>query len=348
MTMEGDLASAAEDTTAVMDQTAAEPQTSETTASPSAESAAPDSAAAPQQESVWSAFRTLPDFQGKDDATIARSLYASMVRERQAAQALAQYQQHIPALREFYANRSSYEQWLASQRQQQQQPAQPEKPKFWDPPQIKESWKQYLVKDENGKEMIAQDAPLEARDALFARQKYIADFARKFLDDPESAIGPMVQDIAQRQAAEIIQSQLQSRDEEQFVGSVEDEHAEWLFEDGDRNRPTAAGLKAREFVDQAVKLGIQGPKQRWNYALMATEHWLQRQLLEARSQQQAAPAPAVPATPVPQNAASAAEADMNYLRRAASRNPSRAPASGESSPSQPLTFEQMLTRRINS
>lgn len=301
------------------------------------------------QRPIWDAFRSLPDFQGQDDTTLARNLYAIWQRERQAARALAQYQQHIPVVREYLANKSSYEQWLASQRQQQQAPAaQPEKPKFWNPPEIKEQWKNYLTRDEKGQTVISPDAPLDARDALMARQQYVADFAKKFLDNPEEALGPMVQDIAQRQAAEIVQAQLQAQAEERFVQDVEEEHAEWLFEDGDRSRPSEAGLMARQFVDQAIKLGIRDPRARWEYASSMVEHALQRRILE---QQQQAPAPAyAPPQPAPAapNVASPADRDMNFLRRAATRNPSRAPMAGESQPSQPMTFEQMLTRRISS
>jgi hypothetical protein len=311
----------------------------------------PTSAPAPQQATVWDAFRSLPDFQGQDDTAIARHLYASMVREREQAKALAQYQQHVPALREYYSNKPSYDQWLAAQRQQQA-PAQPTKPKFWDPPQVKEAWKQYLVKDENGKVAISPDAPMDARDALMQKQQYVADFAKRFLDNPEEALGPMVQEIAQRQAAEIVQSQFQRQSEEQFVTGVEDEHSEWLFQDGDRNRPTQAGLAARAFVDEAVRMGIQDPHARWEYAQMKVEHMLQKRILElqasapeAMPQQFAAPQQVMPP---PSNAASGAEADMNYLRRAASRNPSRA-SNGIVQPaaSQPMTFEQRLAGQIN-
>ena len=160
----------------------------------------------------------------------------------------------------------------------------------------------------------------------------------------------MVQEIAQRQAAEIVQRQFQAVAEERFVEDVESEHAEWLFHDGDRSRPTEAGIAARKFVDDAAAMGISDPKARWQYAQMAVEHMLQSKLLQQMQQpRQAAPAaPAMPQPAMPEapDAASAAQQDMNYLRRAASRNPSRSAPTGESRPAAPLTFESLLAQQM--
>ena len=131
---------------------------------------------------MWDAFRSLPDFQGQDDTAIARGLYAAMEREKQARRALAQYQQYVPALREYAQHKAAFDQWRAAQQQPQQ--AKPEKPPFWNPPKVEDSWKQYIVKDENGKDVISPEAPPDVRHSLMERQQYVANFARKFLDNP--------------------------------------------------------------------------------------------------------------------------------------------------------------------
>lgn len=334
-------------------------------------SAAP--AAAPAQASVWDAFKALPDFTGQDDMAIARRLYASMEREKAATQALQQYQQYIPYAQQYLQNREPFERWLASQREQPQQSQQPQQPvekttaaeamrKWWNPPQIRESYKQYLVRDENGREVISPDAPLDAKHALYEYQKYKADFAQKFLTNPEEALGPMIQEIAQQQAQQIVQAQFEEAREEQYVAGLERENSDWLYDEG--GQPTEEGLKAKQYVDEAAAIGIQTPEKRWEYATKMIERDLleklrtmqaqqsQRSAFEAALPQQTAPAAVAPgAAPAPAaaapNATSQAQRDIEFLRREASRNPSRSAGNGDPrTPQAPLTFEQRLARQL--
>ena len=344
---------------------------------PSTPETAPAAAAAPAQQTVWDAFRALPDFKGQDDTAIARRLYASMEREKAATQALAQYQQYIPyaqqylqnrePFEQFQQNRESFQRWLASQ---QQQPAQVEKTsaaeavkKWWNPPEVRESYKQYLVKDENGREVISPEAPLDAKHALYEYQKYKADFAQKFLTNPEEAIGPMIQEIAQQQAQQIVQAQFEEARAQQYVSSLEQENRDWLYE-ADGKTPTEEGKAIEGYINEAASLGIQSAEARWEYATMKVELDLhnklramqsqsaQRSAFEAGLPQQTAPA-ATPAAPVsaPANAApdapSQAQKDIEFLRREASRNPSRSTGTSDPrAPQAPMTFEQRLAKQL--
>ena len=105
-------------------------ETTDTSAASAPEASTPEAAApaAQPQQSVWDAFKALPDFKGADDVSIARRLYASMEREKAATQALAQYQQYIPYAQQYLQNRDQFEAWQASQRQQQQPVAPPPAP----------------------------------------------------------------------------------------------------------------------------------------------------------------------------------------------------------------------------
>lgn len=367
------------DEAAVMEDTSVDttPDTStaESTASaPSTPETAP--AAAPQsapQQSVWDAFKNLDEFKGQDDLAIARRLYASMEREKAATQALQQYQQYIPYAQQYLQNREPFERWLSSQREQPapQQPAQPvEKTtaaeamrKWWNPPEVRESFKQYLVRDENGREVISPEAPLDAKHALYEYQKYKADFAQKFLTNPQEALGPMIQEIAQQQAQQIVQSQFAEVQEQQYVSSLEGENRDWLYE-ADGKTPTQEGLAAQKYIEEAASLGIQGAEARWTYATRMIERDLldrlratqqqnaQRGAFEAAlPQQMAAPQAAAPAISSPaapqQDAASQAQRDIEFLRREASRNPSRAAGSSDPrTPQAPLTFEQRLAKQL--
>ena len=353
-----------------LDTTSSTAETSDTSASSAPETTTPQAAApaAQPQQSVWDAFKNLPDFKGADDVAIARRLYASMEREKAATQALAQYQQYIPYAQQYLQNREPFEQWLASRQQPAaQQPAQPAAAqeamkKWWNPPELRDSYKQYLVKDENGREVISENAPLDARHALYEYQKYKADFAQKFLTNPEEALGPMIQEQAKSIAQEIVQKQFHEVQQQQYVAGLERENKDWLYDE--QGQPTAEGLAANQYIDKLAEAGIGTPEQRWEWATIAVERDLLAKLLEQYrgSQQRSAfeaglpqqNAPAMPADvpaemPVEEapNVSSQAQKDIEFLRREASRNPSRNAGSGDPrTPQAPLTFEQRLAKQV--
>jgi len=328
-------------------------------------------AASPQQASPWEAFKRLPDFQGQDDRAIAGRLYQAMEREKAASRALAQYQQVLPYAQEYLTNRREFDAWRQSQSQQvqqaqqlqqQQPPKQAEKPKWWNPPQVRDSHKRYLTRDEEGREIIDPNAPITAREELLEYQQYKADFAKKFLEDPEAALGPMVQDLAAKQAQEIVQQQFQKVENESYVQSIEEQNRDWLF-DPQTGNVTPEGLLVHKYVEEARELGIQGPKARWDYAITKTERDLMAQTFDAQQASEgqlrqqiqqfmqqatpAAPAPvAPPAPPAAQPAApDLAQKNMQFLRREASRNPSRSAGTATNdtrAPRPKMTFEQML------
>ena len=339
-------------------------------------SSAPSQASAAPQQTVWDAFKNLDEFRGQDDVAIARRLYASMEREKAATSALAQYQQYVPIAQQYLQNREPFEQfqqhresfqrWLATQQQPSQQVA-PQSAseamkKWWSPPEVRESYKQYLIKDENGREIISPDAPLDAKHALYEYQKYKADFAQKFLTNPEEALGPMIQEIAQRQAQQIVESQFAEVQQHQYVSSLEQENRDWLYDQS--GQPTEEGLAAQKYIDEAASIGIQSAEKRWEYATKMIERDLldklrsmgvqqtQRSAFEAGLPQQmaaAAPAPQAQAAASPQQptASSRAERDIEFLRREASRNPSRSAGIDDPrTPQSPLTFEQRLAKQL--
>lgn len=324
----------------------------------------PSQQSAPQAQQpvgYWDRFKTLPEFQGQDDRAIAARLYQAMEREKVASKALAQYQQVLPYAQEFLSNRREFEAWKKSQAQPQQTApvAQPEKPKWWNPPEVREGYKRYLTKDEDGREIIDPSAPLDARHALIEYQQYKADFARKFLENPEQALGPMVQDLAAKQAQEIFQQTMEQKDNESFVSQVEEENKDWLF-DKETGNVTPEGLLVHKYIEQARDKGISGPQARWEYAVAMTERDMLAQQFDQQQQQQGqiqqsaqqfmaqqaqAPKPPAPQPPVQPRQPDVAQQNMQYLRREASRNPSRSAGTANNdirAPKPKMTFEQML------
>ena len=281
------------------------------------------SAAAPaaaSSEPVYYAFRTLPQFQGMDDRAIASHLYQAMQREEAATRALQQYQTIIPAATEYMNNRDAFHQWQAAQ-QKAQQPQPPEEKPWWNPPQLREAYKQYLVKDETGREVISQDAPLDARHALVEYQQYKAEFAKRFLENPEQALGPMVEKVAADRASQIVEQHLGQYQARQYVHNLEQENRDWLYDQN--GNVSAEGRAAQEYIQQAKALGIQSPQDRWDFAVAMVERDLLNRHYQLRPSQQAPAAP-VPQPAIPQPATpSVAEKNMDYLRQQAARKPSR-------------------------
>lgn len=182
---------------------------------------------------------------------------------------------------------------------------------------------------------------------------YRADFAQKFLANPEQALGPMVQELAQKQAQEIIEKTLEKRDNESFVEQVESENRDWLF-DEQTGSVSPAGLLVTKYIEQAKSHGINGPKARWDYAVAMTERDLLAQQFDSL-QSQPVPQPVQQAAPQPQPEppaeVDAAQKNMDYLRKEASRNVSRSAGTTNPDPRQPRqkqSFEQMLLSEASS
>ena len=325
----------------------------------SQDSAAPQQVAqevAPQQEQfgvneLWGAFKSLPQFNGYDDRAVASSLYQALQREEATSKALQQYQQLIPFASDYLRYKEPFEQWMQQrnqQPQQQQQPQQPQQPSsWWNPPPLKDSYRQWLVRDDSGREVISPDAPIEARAALGEHLAYKADFAKKFLENPESTLGPMVDRVAAQRAEEIVQQRITRMRDEDYVSRLENENRDWLYSESGDVSP--AGLAVQKYIQDARTLGISGAQARWDYATKMVERDLMLGTLQ-QFQMAQQPQPQAPpqAAPVPAPVESPAERNMQYLRQQAMRNPSqRASAVTDARvPAKPMTFAEKLAANL--
>lgn len=294
---------------------------------------------AQDQPDPWSNFRSLPEFQGADDSAIASRLYEAMQREQAATHALQQYQQIMPVAQEYLQHKPEFEAWRNSQAQPQ--PKQEETP-WWNPPKVKDSYKHFIVRDQNGREAIAEDAPLEARQQIAEYMAYRADFARNFLDNPESALGPMVERIVAQKAQEIASSQISGLKEEEFIQRVERENADWLYDENGNAAP--AGLLVQKYIEEAKNLGIDGAEARWNYAYRLVERDALIKKYEAEGQQ---PPPQAQTPPPAQP--TQAEQNMEYLRRQAQRRPTARATSGTTNartPKKAMTFADRFRNEL--
>jgi hypothetical protein len=295
------------------------------------------------QGSVYDAFKSLPEFQGADDVAIAQTLYQSMQGYQQAQQQLRQYQDVMPATMEYMQNRQRYQEWQNAQ--QAQQTKAPEQPKWWNPPQVKDTWRNYIVRDpQTGREVIDPNAPLEAKMALQEYQTYTADFAKRFVTNPEDTLKPFIEQIAQQKAQELVQQQLGQYTAQNYVSSLEQQNADWLYDA--RGQVSPEGRAIQGYIEQAAKSGIASPDARWQYATSMLERDLlnlRYQQMMAGMQQQASPmeqAPAAPESPV-------AQSNMQFLRERATRTPSRSGGATEPrAPSPKMTLEERLKSQL--
>lgn len=294
--------------------------------------------------SPYEAFKALPDFQGQDDLAIAQNLYRSYNGYQEAQRALSQYQQVVPYANEYLRNETAFRQW----QQEQAKAAQPkptEQPKWWNPPAIKDTYKSFIVRDPStGKEVIDPSAPYEAQQALREYQAYTADFARKFVTDPENTLKPFVEQVAMQKAQELVQQQLNQYQATNYVSDLERQNADWLY-DGN-GQISREGQAIQAYIQQASEIGITAPEARWKYAT----GMLQRDLLNMRYQQMQAQGfngPAMPQQPPQPQADPVAQQNMQFLRERATRTPNRSAGTTEPrAPRQRMSFEERLRGQL--
>jgi len=332
--------------TSPADQSAAEAP-----AAPAQEAAAgysqPESQPQAGFSSPYEAFKSLPDFQGQDDLTIARNLYQAYSGVNEAQRQLQQYQQVVPYATEYLQNRQAYLKWQEEQAKASQ-PKPAEKTPWFNPPKIDDSFKSYIIRDpQSGREIIDPQAPLHAREALRQYQDYTANFARKFVTDPENTLKPFIEEVAMQKAQELVEKQLGQYKSQNYVQDLEAQNADWLYDQN--GQISREGQAIQGYVNEAAQIGIQGPEARWKYAT----GMLQRDLLNLRYQQmQSAPPMQAPQAfapeppPVPQ-ADPVAQANMQFLRERATRTPNRSAGTTEPrAPRQRMSFEERLRGQL--
>jgi len=290
----------------------------------------------------YEAFRHLPDFQGQDDLTIARNLYQAYQGAGEYQRQLQQYQQVVPYANEYLQNRQAYEKWKQEQAAAQA-PKPAEKPKWWNPPSVDESLKGYIIRDpQTGREVIDPNAPLHAQEALRKYQDYTANFARKFVTDPENTLKPFIEEVAMQKAQELVHQQLGQYQQHTYVSGLEKQNADWLYDQGGQISQEGQAIQA--YIQQASEIGINNPEARWKYATSM----LQRDLLNLRYQQiqsQGYNPPAMPQQPPAPDPV--AQQNMQFLRERATRAPNRSAGTTEPrAPRQRMSFEDRLKGQL--
>ena len=294
--------------------------------------------------SPYEAFSALPEFQGREPLEIARELYQAHTGFREAQRHLQQYQAVRPELSDWLANKQAYMQWKQSQAAAQA--PQPEQPKRWfAPPEIKEDWRNYIVRDPStGREVIDPNAPFEAQQQLRAYQDYTQNFARKLVTDPEGTLKPFIEQVAQEKARELVERQFGQHSAETYIQDLERQNADWLYDNEGNISPY--GQAIANGIEEAKQLGIASPQGRWQYAtnLLKSELLAMRyQQMQGQIQQFAGAQQQPPQNPV----SDTASRDIKFLKDRATRAPNRSAGTTEPrAPQQRLSFEDRLRQQL--
>jgi len=321
----------------------------------SPESAVTPAPEAPAATSPWDTFKQIPGLQGRSDEEVAASIYQALQHRQALQQQVNQFQGLVPQVSEYLSKREMFDRWSQQQAAGQAQAApapqpaaKPEEHSWWNPPKIRDAYKQYLVKDENGRDAIDPNAPLDAKHALAEYQAYRADFARKFLENPEETLAPMVAKVAEQRAQELLSRTMARRDEEAFVSRIETENKDWLLDES--GRASREAVLAQKYVEDAKRYGIQGAEPRWEFAKSMVERDL---LLAYYQTTNASGIPQPQGMPAPQQQPQGdaqAKQNMEYLRQQAMRTPARS-SPGTADPRVPppnMTFAEKLQMQAQS
>ena len=292
----------------------------------------------------YEAFKSLPEFQGQDDLAIAQNLYRSFNGYQEAQRQLQQYQQVVPYANEYLRNETAFRQWQQEQAKASQ-PKPEEKAKWWNPPAVDETLKSYIIRDpQTGKEVIDPSAPISAQEKLRAYQDYTANFARKFVTDPENTLKPFIEDVAMQKAKELVEQQLSQYQTKNYVSDLEKQNSDWLYDQN--GQISREGQAIQAYIQQASEIGISSPEARWKYAT----GMLQRDLLNMRYQQmqsQGFNPPAMQQQPPATQVDPVAQQNMQFLRERATRTPNRSAGATEPrAPRSRMSFEERLRGQL--
>lgn len=218
-----------------------------------------------------------------DDAAFLTALVEG---QKTATQRLQEMQQ-LAQFGQMYLN----ERQAAHRTPQQAASAAPDPLAAYKAPEYSQAWQSHVERTENGGWKTRDGGDPSVLPKWLAVQQFRADMGEKLLSDPVAFLKPIVTQLAQEQAREVVQAQFGQHETSQYVNGFMSQNAGWLFQadqTGNRiNNPmtgqpilSAAGNRFYQHLRAAESLGIQNPKAQENYAralLMADFNQPQKQ-----------------------------------------------------------------------
>jgi hypothetical protein len=197
----------------------------------------PQPAAVPQPpQGQWSLRSQLAQLgwdasQFADDSSAWNALatrIAEQARQQQQLSELARYGQY------FVANQKQIQEAMQAYQRQQggqpgAQPQQPAEPKLWDAPDWNPEWEKYLQFDQQGNPIVPLGMDPSITTKYIAWRDWQKNKFNDILRDPEKALGPIIEKLAAKKAAEITQRQVAGYDDVRFANNYVQSQP-WVWE----------------------------------------------------------------------------------------------------------------------
>lgn len=210
------------------------------------------------------------DLGGFPDDQAALQYMVSSFQQAQQLQHLAQYGQ------QYLQHASQFQQWLQQQRSDQRPEPAGKNP--FGLPEYDQNWLRLLEKDPvTGKVTGPPDILEKVRQYQLAKESV----EEKFWNDPQSFLGPMIQDSVQKQAREIAQAQLGQYQDQQFAQQFVSQNAGWIYQqnggqpvrDPMTGQPILSdqGRRFQQYVEASERAGVRDVRAQQEFALAAVQ-----------------------------------------------------------------------------
>jgi len=194
-----------------------------------------------------------------DDAAAMQAISEQVRRSRQIEEL---YRQHLAD--------------QATQATRQPEPAKPEKPKLWDPPEFQHSWLQQVREGEDGnlEPIPGSGGSLETVSKVLRYKQYLQDQSTKFWQNPYEFIAPFVEEKVTERAQQLIDNQLNNYSGLQTAQTWIERNSDWLFrKDAAGNQQmTEDGLTFQNYLEKSKNWNMPQPE-RIEYAMDQLNAW---------------------------------------------------------------------------
>lgn len=198
--------------------------------------------------------------------------------------ALVAHQQHLQSQMQHLTQMAQYGQlYLRGQAAPATQAGAPNQPAAPDPlakykaPEYDPSWLQSLEDDGQGGIKLKPGADPAILPKFYAFQQFRKGIADSFMADPVGFMTPLVQQMVEKQAAELVKNQLGEFQQSTYTSQWMQQNDQWLWQrDAAGNKivnpatnrpiPTAAAERFLSHLNEADAMGIKDPKAQENYA----------------------------------------------------------------------------------
>ncbi len=297
MQQSGTNPAAAGDGTAAANATPAADAAAQTAATPPAPQPSPAlgdaaAAAAPAGNAAAGSQTPAPDGQAQAAAVSPMRQFAQQIginvanyADDNALQvALVAHQQHLQSQMQHLTQMAQYGQlYLRGQAAPAPQAGAPNQAATPDPlakykaPEYDPSWLQSLEDDGQGGIKLKPGADPAILPKFYAFQQFRKSIADSFMADPVGFMTPLIQHMVEKQAAELVKSQLGEFQQSTYTSQWMQQNDQWLWQrDAAGNKivnpatnrpiPTVAAERFLAHLNEADSMGIKDPKAQENYA----------------------------------------------------------------------------------